>query len=502
MSDFQRFPVQLYNSLTRKKETFEPVAPPHVGLYVCGPTVYGEPHLGHARAAITFDLVFRYLERLGYKVRYVRNITDVGHLEDEELDEGEDKIAKKARLEKVEPMEIVQRYTLDYHRGMDALNCRRPSIEPSASGHIIEQIQMVRKILDNDLAYEVNGTIYFDLEKYAASHPYGKLSGKVLDELQAGSRQTEGLDEKRHPHDFALWKRAEPAHIMRWESPWGEGFPGWHLECSTMSTKYLGEQFDIHGGGMDLQFPHHEAEIAQCRGAYGKDPARFWMHNNMVTIDGAKMSKSAGNFISLDQLFAGDHPLLSSSYHPMVVRFLMLQSHYRSEIDFSDDALQAAEKGYRRLMEPLKRVDDLPEVNGAEGAALDSQIRSWCRECYETMSDDFNSARTLASLFEITGVINGLLHRQIPTDRISPAVLEEMTETFRTFVTEILGLEPVEESDERRTGQLVDILIDLRARARVTKDFETADKIRDDLAEIGIRLKDGKEGKTTFEIDA
>src|SRR5690625_1296836 len=502
MSDFQRFPVQLYNSLTRKKETFEPVAPPHVGLYVCGPTVYGEPHLGHARAAITFDLVFRYLEHLGYRVRYVRNITDVGHLEDEELDEGEDKIVKKARLEKVEPMEIVQRYTLDYHRGMDALNCRRPSIEPSASGHIIEQIQMVRKILDNDLAYEVNGSIYFDLEKYAASHPYGKLSGKVLDELQSGSRQTEGLDEKRHPHDFALWKRAEPAHIMRWESPWGEGFPGWHLECSTMSTKYLGEQFDIHGGGMDLQFPHHEAEIAQCRGAYGKDPARFWMHNNMVTIDGAKMSKSAGNFISLDQLFAGDHPLLSSSYHPMVVRFLMLQSHYRSEIDFSDDALQAAERGYRRLMEPLKRVDDLPEVNGAEGAALDNQIRSWCSECYETMSDDFNSARTLAILFEITGVINGLLHRQISTDRISPAVLEEMTETFRTFVTEILGLEPVEESDERRTGQLVDILIDLRARARVTKDFETADKIRDDLAEIGIRLKDGKDGKTSFEIDA
>jgi len=502
MSDFQRFPVQLYNSLTRKKETFEPVAPPHVGLYVCGPTVYGEPHLGHARAAITFDLVFRYLEHLGYRVRYVRNITDVGHLEDEELDEGEDKIVKKARLEKVEPMEIVQRYTLDYHRGMDALNCRRPSIEPSASGHIIEQIQMVRKILDNDLAYEVNGSIYFDLEKYAASHPYGKLSGKVLDELQSGSRQTEGLDEKRHPHDFALWKRAEPAHIMRWESPWGEGFPGWHLECSTMSTKYLGEQFDIHGGGMDLQFPHHEAEIAQCRGAYGKDPARFWMHNNMVTIDGAKMSKSAGNFISLDQLFAGDHPLLSSSYHPMVVRFLMLQSHYRSEIDFSDDALQAAERGCRRLMEPLKRVDDLPEVNGAEGAALDSQIRSWCSECYETMSDDFNSARTLAILFEITGVINGLLHRQISTDRISPAVLEEMTETFRTFVTEILGLEPVEESDERRTGQLVDILIDLRARARVTKDFETADKIRDDLAEIGIRLKDGKDGKTSFEIDA
>jgi len=350
MSEKENIPIHVYNSLSRKKEVFEPINPPNVGLYVCGPTVYGEPHLGHARAAITFDIIYRFLKHLGYKVRYVRNITDVGHLENEVDDAGEDKIAKKARIEQLEPMEVVQYYTIKYHKGMDALNCLRPDIEPLASGHILEQIELIKKILENGFAYEVNGTVYFDLEKYRESNDYGTLSGKVLEDLQAGSRDTEGLDEKKNPHDFALWKKATPEHIMRWKSPWGEGFPGWHIECTTMSTKYLGEHFDIHGGGLDLQFPHHEAEIAQCRGAHGTDPAKYWIHNNMVTIEGAKMSKSAGNFITLEQLFSGDHELISKAYSPMTTRFLMLQSHYRSKIDFSDEALNAAEKGYNRLL--------------------------------------------------------------------------------------------------------------------------------------------------------
>lgn len=502
MSDFERFPVTLYNSLSRKKEQFQPLNPPHVGLYVCGPTVYGDPHVGHARAAVTFDIVFRYLEHLEYHVRYVRNITDVGHLENEVDGSGEDKIAKKARLDEIEPMEVVQRYTKIYHDGIDALNCRRPSIEPTASGHIIEQIKMIRKIIENGWAYETNGTVWFDLDKYSRSFTYGELSGKILEDLQAGSRNTEGLDEKRNPHDFALWKRAEPSHIMRWDSPWGEGFPGWHIECSTMSTKYLGEKFDIHGGGLDLQFPHHEAEIAQCRGAHGDEPARYWMHNNMVTIDGSKMSKSAGNFITLEQLYSGNHDLLDQAWNPMVVRFLVLQSHYRSEIDFSNEALQAAGKGYRKLINTLELIDEMDPSSFSDGEKnqLDREAVDYCDACYQTMSDDFNTARTLAVLFDISSLVNALYHGQQERSELSQHQFKKLTTTYRTFLLDILGLKQDEGSSGSQTEDLVRLLIELRADARSAKDFETADKVRDRLDEIGIRLKDEKSGKTTFEI--
>lgn len=501
MPDFERFPVFLFNSLTRKKEAFKPISLPDVGLYVCGPTVYGDPHLGHARAAVTFDLVVRYLIHLGYRVRYVRNITDVGHLEDENSGTGEDKIAKKARLEQLEPMEVVQHYTNRYHDGMDALNCRRPNIEPSATGHIIEQIGLVRRILENGWAYEVNGTVYFDLKRYSETYEYGRLSGKVLEDLMAGSRETEGLGEKRNPHDFALWKRAGKNHLMRWESPWGEGFPGWHVECTTMSTKYLGEKFDIHGGGLDLQFPHHEAEIAQCRGAFGDEPANYWMHNNMVTIDGAKMSKSAGNFITLEQLFNGDHPLLSKAYDPMVTRFLILQSHYRSKIDFSDEALLAAEKGYERLMEACELLDRLEEpVRNVDGE-LDEKVAEYRDACYFTMSDDFNSARTLAALFDLATMINGLYHGQIDRGKLSAAGFNDLKAHFRYFVTEVLGLRSKEGRAENALEEpLIELLIRVRADARVRKDFETADRIRKGLDDIGIELKDEKSGKTNYRI--
>jgi len=501
MQEQDRFPIQLYNSLSRKKETFKPIKPPHVGLYVCGPTVYGDPHLGHARAGITFDLIYRYLRKMGYKVRYVRNITDVGHLENEEAGTGEDKIAKKARLEELEPMEVVQYYTVQYHKGLDALNCLRPSIEPTASGHIPEQITLVEKILENGLAYEVDGNVYFDLEAYRKSNSYGDLSGKVLEDLQSGSRDTEGMEDKKSPHDFALWKHASPEHIMRWNSPWGEGFPGWHIECTTMSTKYLGETFDIHGGGLDLQFPHHEAEIAQCRGAHGTDPANYWIHNNMVTIDGAKMSKSAGNFITLDQLFSGDHEYLNRKYSPMVARFLMLQSHYRSKIDFSNEALDAAEKGYRKMMNALSLLQQLSFSGSDSKGDLDDEINSLCEDCYLKMSDDFNTAQVLAVLFEIVNKINAIHHRHIDENAISTEVFQRMKATFTTFVTDVLGLEAEEKQQDSKTDELLKLLIEVRAEARVNKDFKLSDKIRDDLKEIGIVLKDEKSGKTTYEIE-
>ncbi|MGF1669050.1 MAG: cysteine--tRNA ligase [Balneolaceae bacterium] len=500
MTDIDRFPIQIYNSLSGKKEQFIPINPPNVGLYVCGPTVYGDPHVGHARAAITFDVVLRYLRYSGYKVRYVRNITDVGHLEDEETEQGEDKIAKKARLEKVEPMQIVQHYTNSYHDGMDALNCIRPDIEPSATGHIIEQINLIIKIMNNGWAYEVDGNIYFDLAKYAKSENYGELSGKVLEELQSGSRDTEGMEHKKSPHDFALWKKATPGHIMKWDSPWGEGFPGWHLECTTMSTKYLGEQFDIHGGGLDLQFPHHEAEIAQNKAAFGIDPANYWMHNNMITIDNAKMSKSAGNFITLDDLFNGSHELLEKRYDPMVVRFLILQSHYRNKIDFSNDALKAAEKGFLRLLNAAKLLKDLDKTDTGISGEPDQQLNELCDNCFKTMSDDFNTAQTLAVLFEMSSFIHAFYNKQKDLKNVSEKTFHRFRETFNTFVFEILGLKAIYGNQSGKTEELVQLLIKIRSEAREKKDFTTSDKIRDELAAIGIILKDEKSGKTMFQI--
>lgn len=500
--EFSETPLWIYNSLSRKKEQFEPLNPPFVGLYVCGPTVYGDPHLGHARAAVTFDVICRYLKAKGYKVRYVRNITDVGHLEHEDTEQGEDKILKKARIEQVEPMEVVQRYTISYHKGMDALNCLRPDIEPTASGHIIEQIKLIEKILENGHAYEVNGNIYFDLDAYQKDYPYGELSGKVLEELQAGSRDTEGMEEKRSPHDFALWKIASPQHIMRWHSPWGEGYPGWHLECTAMSLKYLGNRFDIHGGGLDLQFPHHEAEIAQCRSAYGHDPVKYWIHNNMITIDGAKMSKSVGNFINLEELFSGNHDKLEKGFSPMVVRFLMLQSHYRSNIDFSNDALLAAEKGYHRLMNAVNLFDKLQgmfEEHGEKSDA-DAEIIELCRRCRDSMDDDFNTAQALAALFDLASKINAIYHKQLDSGKITAETFALIRETMNQFLFDILGLKSVAETDESKTEDLVKLLIEIRMEARKNKDFATSDKIRDDLQKIGIRLKDEKDG-TTFEID-
>lgn len=502
MKESEKSVLSIYNSLSREKEVFEPINPPFVGLYVCGPTVYGDPHLGHARSAVCFDIIYRYLKKLGYKVRFVRNITDVGHMEFEISESGEDKILKKARLEEVEPMEIVQRYTISYHKGMDALNCLRPDIEPTASGHIIEQINLVKKILDNGYAYEVNGNIYFDLEKFSKADSYGELSGKVLEDLQSGSRDTSGMEEKRSPHDFALWKRATESHIMRWDSPWGDGYPGWHLECTAMSTKYLGEQFDIHGGGLDLQFPHHEAEIAQNKGAFGHGPVKYWIHNNMITIDGAKMSKSAGNFINLEDLFIGNHEKLEKGFHPLVVRFLMLQSHYRSKIDFSNDALEAAEKGYTRLMSAMNLLGQLnaPSDLDASDKKLDSEIVKACERCHRTMNDDFNTAQTLAAVFELVAKVNAFHNQQSDINSISSTTFQVMYDTLETFVFDVLGLKQIEKNDKGLTEELINLLVDIRLDAKRKRDFETSDKIRDDLEAIGVKLKDDKSG-TTFEID-
>jgi len=400
-------------------------------------------------------------------------------------------------------MEIVQRYTISYHKGMDALNCLRPDIEPTATGHIIEQIELVKKILENGFAYEVDGNVYFDLEKYRESNSYGELSGKVLEDLQAGSRDTEGMDEKKNPYDFALWKKASTGHIMRWDSPWGEGFPGWHMECTTMSTKYLGKEFDIHGGGLDLQFPHHEAEIAQCKSAYGNEPVKYWIHNNMITIDGAKMSKSAGNFINLEELFTGKHDKLEKAFNPMTVRFLMLQSHDRSKIDFSNEALVAAEKGLQKLMTSADLLNkiELPDGSPENEAPEDREILDACKQCQDSMDDDFNTAQVLAALFELASKINAIHNKQLDAGKVSKPAFEKMKNTMNDFVFDILGLKPISESKDGKTEELVNLLIEIRSDARENKDFATSDKIRDDLQEIGIRLKDDKDGKTTFEIN-
>lgn len=497
--------LYLYNTLSRKKERFEPVNPPFAGMYVCGPTVYGDPHLGHARPAITFDLVFRYLLLLGYKVRYVRNITDVGHLV-ADLDEGEDKIAVKARVEQVEPMEIAQYYADRYFIYMDALNVKRPSIEPRASGHMIEQILMVEKILESGYAYEVNGSVYFDVEKYSKSYNYGKLSGRVLEDLMTNTRTLEGQDEKQNPADFALWKKAQPEHIMRWLSPWGEGFPGWHLECSAMSTKYLGEYFDIHGGGMDLLFPHHESEIAQCQAAIGHESVKYWLHNNMITINGQKMGKSLGNFITLDEFFTGTHKSLQQAYSPMTIRFFMLQAHYRSTLDFSNEALQAAEKGLKKLMagyEMLGKMtphpQPLPNKGGepspptplpwGEGRILDLRDA-----CYSAMNDDFNSPMVIANLFEAVRIINSVHDKK---EKVSPEDLVLLKGIFDTFLFDILGMKYEKGGDDREVlDGLMQLVLTIRQKSRETKDWGTSDQIRDALQKLHINVKDGKDGSS------
>ena len=484
--------IYIYNTLSRKKELFEPLNPPFVGLYVCGPTVYGDGHLGHARPAITFDLVFRYLLHSGYKVRYVRNITDVGHLENDETEQGEDKIAKKARLEQLEPMEVVQYYTDRYHEDMDRLNVKKPSIEPRASGHIIEQIELTKQILDAGYAYEVNGSVYFDVEKYNKKFRYGKLSGRVIEDMIANTRDLEGQEEKRSSVDFALWKKATPEHIMRWPSPWGVGFPGWHLECSAMSTKYLGEVFDIHGGGMDLLFPHHECEIAQSNAAQGKDAVKLWMHNNMITINGQKMGKSLGNFITLREFFSGEHKSLEKAYSPMTIRFFILQAHYRSTLDFGNEALIAAEKGLKRL---LQAMDTLGRINPSEKSS--THISNLEENCYKALNDDFNSPVAIAHLFDAVRIINSVSDGK---DTISPEDLETLKRVFRNFVEEIFGLKSEVASEGTQTETLLHgimkLLLEIRQQAKDQKDYATSDKIRDQLASLKIAVKDSKEGAT------
>jgi len=480
--------LTLYNTLSRKKEEFKPINPPHVGLYVCGPTVYGDPHLGHSRPAITFDLLFRYLTHLGYKVRYVRNITDVGHLEND-ADDGEDKIAQKARVEQLEPMEIAQYYSNRYHLFMDALNVKRPSIEPRASGHIIEQLQIVKEILNKGYAYEKNGSVYFDVEKYDKDHRYGTLSGRVLDELLSTTRELEGQSEKHNSFDFALWKKATPTHIMRWPSPYSEGFPGWHIECTAMSTKYLGDQFDIHGGGMDLLFPHHECEIAQSVAAKGKTPARYWIHNNMITINGQKMGKSLGNFITLEEFFTGNHKLLNKAWSPMTIRFFILQAHYRSTVDFSNEALQAAEKGLERLMNALEQME---KIKPAGQTTFD--IQNFKNKCYAALNDDLNSPVLIAHLFEGTKVIKAAMAGK---ESFTKEDLETFIHTMHLFSEDILGMK-VETEGANPHPQILEgvmkLLLEVRQQAKNAKDFETADRIRDGLKQLGIEVRDSKDG--------
>lgn len=483
----------IYNSLTRRKQLFVPLVEGRVGMYVCGPTVYGDGHLGHARPAITFDVLFRYLTHLGYKVRYVRNITDVGHLE-HDADEGEDKIAKKARLEQLEPMEVVQHYLNRYHDAMARLNVLPPSIEPHASGHIIEQIEYIRKILDAGYAYESNGSIYFDVPKYNRNHNYGKLSGRNVDELLSETRSLDGQQEKRNPADFALWKKAQPEHIMRWPSPWSDGFPGWHLECSTMGEKYLGETFDIHGGGMDLKFPHHECEIAQSVAHHGHDTVRYWMHNNMITINGQKMGKSLGNFITLDEFFTGSHRLLTQAYTPMTIRFFILQAQYRSTVDFSNEALQASEKALDRMLEGWRRLADL---KGANTSTVTAEIADLEQKCYDALNDDLNTPIVIAHLFEAVGIINRVADGHATA---TAADIDALKALFQTFLFDILGMRPEaadlggdEKALEPYRGA-VDLLLQVRAEAKSRKDWATSDLIRDRLAALGFNVKDTKTG--------
>lgn len=486
--------LTIYNSLSRRKEPFVPMHPDRVGMYVCGPTVYGDAHLGHARPAITFDILFRYLRHLGFKVRYVRNITDVGHLE-HDADSGEDKIAKKARLEQLEPMEVVQFYLNRYHQAMDQLNVLPPSIEPHASGHIIEQIEYIKRILDAGYAYESEGSVYFDVPGYNRDHDYGKLSGRNIEELLATTRELDGQSEKRNPADFALWKKAAPEHIMHWPSPWSEGFPGWHLECSVMSEKYLGDKFDIHGGGMDLKFPHHECEIAQSVAHNGCDAVHYWMHNNMITINGQKMGKSLGNFITLDEFFAGSHPLLEQAYSPMTVRFFILQAHYRGTVDFSNEALQASEKALKRMLEGYRRLQQL-KASAADSEPID--VAAIAARCREAMDDDLNTPRVIAELFEACGIINRINDGKL---RASQATIDALKQLFQTYLVDILGIRPEGAASQEGNAsamkpyeEAIDLLLQMRADAKAAKDWATSDRIRDRMNEIGFDVKDTKDG--------
>ena len=491
----------LTNTLTRRKELFVPIHPGHVGMYVCGPTVYGDPHLGHARPAITFDVLFRYLRHLGYKVRYVRNITDVGHLE-HDADEGEDKIAKKARLEQLEPMEIAQYYTRRYHEAMDRMGVLRPSIEPCATGHIIEQQLLVEEIMKNGFAYVSNGSVYFDIEAYNKVYKYGVLSGRSLENIKDASRELDGVGEKHHQADFALWKKAQPEHIMRWPSPWSDGFPGWHCECTAMGRKYLGDCFDIHGGGMDLVFPHHECEIAQAQAAMGHSAVKYWMHNNMITINGQKMGKSLGNFITLEQFFTGQHELLSKPYSPMTIRFFILSAHYRGTVDFSDAALQAAEKGLEKLANAigdLKRIPVSPQCD----AETEHVVKSLRQRCYDAMNDDLATPLVLSLLFESATVVNRLIDHKAT---ICADCLKELTEVMHLFAEDILGLQltaaqgGTSQEREEAFGKVVDMVLALRAKAKAQKDWATSDQIRDELAAAGFEVKDTKDG-VTWKLD-
>ena len=494
MELFEQQDLHIYNSLSKTKEKFTPINEGEVGMYVCGPTVYSNVHLGNCRTFLSFDLVFRYLKHLGYKVRYVRNITDAGHLEND-ADSGEDRIAKKARFEKIEPMEIVQRYTVDFHTTMQQFNALPPSIEPTATGHIIEQIGIVEKILSEGFAYEVNGSVYFDVHKFNEAHSYGKLSGRNLEDMVANTRDLATQTDKKNPQDFALWKKAEPEHIMRWPSPWSDGFPGWHLECTAMSTKYLGKQFDIHGGGMDLKFPHHECEIAQSEASLNTTPVNYWMHANMLTLNGKKMAKSTGNNILPNELFSGDNTILSKSFSPAVAKFFMYQANYRSILDFSNDALLASEKGFKRLMEAYKM---LSEIKPSSNNEFDTS--SWRQSCYDAMNDDFNSPILIAQLFEAVKVINSANEGKIPLTQDDLDVLQK---TMQDFIFTVLGLEDTgasQSSDGNKLSEAVNILIKLRNQARSNKDFATSDLIRDQLQEAGIQLKDGKDG-TSFTVD-
>ncbi|MBC2839762.1 cysteine--tRNA ligase [Robiginitalea sp. SC105] len=484
--------LKVHNSLSGSKEVFTPIHEGHVGMYVCGPTVYSNVHLGNCRTFMSFDLIFRYLRHLGYKVRFVRNITDAGHLEDD-ADEGEDKIAKKARLEKIEPMEVVQRYTVDFHNILQRFNLLSPSIEPTATGHIVEQIEIIKVIQDRGYAYEKNGSVYFDVIRFNQDYEYGKLSGRKLEDMIANTRELTAQDEKRNPQDFALWKKAEPQHIMRWPSPWGEGFPGWHLECTVMSTKYLGDTFDIHGGGMDLKFPHHECEIAQAEASNDQPPVRYWLHANMLTLNGKKMAKSTGNNLLPGEIFSGENNILSKPFSPTVVRFFMMQAHYTSILDLSDDALLAAEKGYNRLMEAMDQLPDLPA-----GKSSDFDVAAWRQRCYDAMNDDFNSPVLIAQLFEGVKAIN--LARD-EKQSLTPGDRDLLAQTMEAFVHDVLGLEKSlgQTRETEKLEGVMKLVIELRNQARANKDYHTSDQIRDTLSELGIQLKDGKEG-TTFTL--